>query len=101
MIQLLFNSLISILTNLLRLILYPINLLITNTLPDLSTKISETSTTILQFFTNLAWPLSIIPIGILNTLAFILLVEIAKHTIYISTHALIRMWNLFQKIKFW
>lgn len=101
MIQLLFNSLISILTNLLRLILYPINLLITNTLPDLTIKITETSNTILQFFTNLAWPLSIIPIGILNTLAFILLVEIAKHTIYISTHALIRMWNLFQKIKFW
>ena len=70
-------------------------------MPNLTTSISTTASTIIQFFANLAWPLSIIPTGILNTLAFILLCEIAKHTIYVSTHALIRMWNLFQKIKFW
>jgi len=101
MISLLFNSLINVLTGLVRIIVYPINLLIEITLPDISTNITTTTTTIIQFFNNLAWPLSIVPIGILNTLAFILLCEIAKHTIYISTHALIKMWNLFQKIKFW
>lgn len=101
MIQLLFNSLIKLLTGLVKILVLPLNLLITSTLPDISTHITSTATTIVQFFTNLAWPLSIIPVGILNTLAFILLVEIAKHTIYISTHALIKMWNIFQKIKFW
>lgn len=101
MIQLLFNSLINLLTGLIRLLVYPINLLITSALPDISSYITSTSNTIIQFFTNLAWPLSIIPVGILNTLAFILLVEIAKHTIYISTHALLKMWNIFQKVKFW
>lgn len=101
MISLLFNSLINILTGLVRILVFPINLLISSTLPDISSNITTTTNTIIQFFNNLAWPLSIIPVGILNTLAFILLVEIAKHTIYISTHALIKMWNIFQKIKFW
>lgn len=101
MIQLLFNSLIKLLTGLVKILVFPLNLLISTTLPDISTHITNTANTITQFFTNLAWPLSIVPSGILNTLAFILLIEIAKHTIYISTHALIKMWNIFQKIKFW
>lgn len=101
MIQLLFNSLIKLLTGLVKILVLPLNLLISTTLPNISTNITTTTNTITQFFTNLAWPLSIVPVGILNTLAFILLIEIAKHTIYISTHALIKMWNIFQKIKFW
>ena len=101
MIQLLFNSLIKLLTGLVKILVLPLNLLISSTLPNISTHITTTTNTITQFFTNLAWPLSIVPVGILNTLAFILLIEIAKHTIYISTHALIKMWNIFQKIKFW
>lgn len=101
MIQLLFNSLIKLLTGLVKILVLPLNLLISTTLPNIATHITTTTNTITQFFTNLAWPLSIVPIGILNTLAFILLIEIAKHTIYISTHALIKMWNIFQKIKFW
>jgi len=101
MIKLLFSSLINILSNLVKILVLPINLLITTTFPDFSVEITNTTSTINQFFTNLAWPLSIIPVGVLNTLAFILLVEISKQTIYISTHTLIKMWNLFQKIKFW
>lgn len=101
MIQLLFNSLIKLLIGLVKILVLPLNLLISTALPDLSSHITTTTNTITQFFTNLAWALSIVPTGILNTLAFILLIEIAKHTIYMSTHALIKMWNIFQKIKFW
>lgn len=101
MIQSIFNGLLLILTTIVRIVVYPLNLLISSTLPDISTKIVDTTNSIVQFFNTLAWPLSIVPTGILNTLAFILLIEIAKHTIYISTHALIKMWNIFQKIKFW
>lgn len=101
MIQLLFSSLIKLLNSLVKILVLPLNLVINSTLPDISAHITTTTNSIIQFFNNLAWPLSIIPVGILNTLAFILLIEIAKHTIYISTHALIKLWNIFQKIKFW
>ena len=61
MIQLLFNSLMSLLTGLVKILILPLNLLITSTLPDISTNITNTTTTIIQFFNNLAWPLSITP----------------------------------------
>lgn len=52
-------------------------------------------------FSSISWALGLIPGYVIEVLLFIFTIEIAKHTIRISTHTLIKIWNLFQKLKFW
>ena len=74
---------------------------IINALPDLSGKILDVTNTLNSVFDSITWALGLVPPLIIETLLFILTIEIAKHTIFVSTHSLIKVWNLFQKIKFW
>ncbi len=101
MFKALFNIIINMLASVIQIAVLPINLIITNAMPDLSSKISEVTNTINSAFTSISWALSLVPDQIVSTLLFILTIEIAKHTIYVSTHTLIKVWNLFQKLKFW
>lgn len=101
MFKALFTLIINLIATLIQLIAWPVNQLITNALPDLSSKILQTTNTITGVFSSINWALGLIPDSIIEVLLFILVVEIAKHTIYVSTHGLIKVWNLFQKIKFW
>lgn len=101
MFKLLFNGLTSILSNLLSIICWPINQLIINALPDISEKITYITDNLSFVFSGLSWSISILPPVLVSTLLFILTLEVAKHTIFTSTHALIKVWNLIQKIKFW
>lgn len=101
MFKLLFNGLTSILANLLSIICWPINQLIINALPDISEKITYITDNLSYVFSGLTWAVSILPPVVVTTLLFILTLEVAKHTIFTSTHALIKVWNLIQKIKFW
>lgn len=101
MFKALFNIIINLLATVIQIAVLPINTIITNTMPDLSSKISEVISTINSVFTSISWALSLVPPQIISTLLFILTIEIAKHTIYVSTHTLIKVWNLFQKLKFW
>lgn len=101
MFKLLFNGLTSILANLLSIICWPINQLIINALPDISEKITYITDNLSSVFSGLTWAISILPPVVVSTLVFILTLEVAKHTIFTSTHALIKVWNLIQKIKFW
>ncbi len=101
MIKAILNVLINLMGTLVQIVTYPINLVITSTLPDISDKVTETMNNIPKLFDSMTWALSFIPPYIIGILIFIVTVEIAKHTIKISTHTLIKVWNLFQKIKFW
>lgn len=101
MFRALFNIILNMLASVIQLIVWPINQLITATLPDLSSKLTLVSNTMNSVFDSLSWAIGLVPPVIIETLLFIILVEIAKHTIYISTHALIKVWNIIQKIKFW
>ena len=96
-----FKALFNIILNMLGTLTYPINAVITSTLPDLSSKITEVTSTLSTVFDAITWGLGLLPGSIITTLLFILTVEIAKHTIKISTHTLIKVWNLMQKVKFW
>lgn len=101
MFKALFNIILNMLGTLVQLVTYPINAVITSTLPDLSSKITEVTGTLSTVFDAITWGLGLLPGSIITTLLFILTVEIAKHTIKISTHTLIKVWNLIQKVKFW
>lgn len=101
MFKLLFNGITSILANLLSVIFWPINQVIETILPDFSDKITFITDNLSVIFSGLTWAISILPPVVITTLIFILTLEVAKHTIFTSTHALIKVWNLIQKIKFW
>lgn len=101
MFALFFNFIINSIIHIVQYFTASFNLLFVTYLPDFSQQILNVSTTITSFFNTLSWPLSIIPTGIGNTLILILTIEIARHTIHLSTYAIIRLWNLFRRLKFW
>lgn len=101
MFKALFKIIIDLLATVIQIVVWPINTVISNTLPDLNDKILSVTNTLNSVFDSITWGLGILPNILVETLLFILLVEIAKHTIYVSTHTLIKVWNILQKIKFW
>lgn len=101
MFKALFNIIINMLASIIQIVVWPVNSIITATLPDLSDKILQVTNTLNTMFDSITWALGVIPTPITSTLLFIITVEVAKHTIFMSTHTLIKIWNLFQKVKFW
>lgn len=101
MFKALFTIILNMIATVIQIVVWPVNTVITNALPSLSDKILQVTSTLNTVFDSMTWALGIIPSSIIETLLFIIIIEIAKHTIYISTHTLIKVWNLFQKIKFW
>lgn len=101
MFQLLFKLILNLLATLLQIILAPLNVLISGALPDISSKIVEVTQTITSMVGNITWALGIIPVPVIAALLFIITLEIAKHSIYVLTHMLLKVWEVIQKIKFW
>lgn len=101
MFKILFNIIINLMATIVQLVAWVPNRIISATLPDVNDKVTQVTNGISNLFSGFEWGLSLIPPLALNVLVFVVIVEIAKHTIQISTHALIVVWNLFQKIKFW
>lgn len=101
MIQAIFQFLMNLLATVIQIIVWPINAVITATLPNLSDKIQSVADVFATVFNTITWATGLIPDSIIATVIFILTVEIAKHTIFTSTHTLLKVWNVLQKIKFW
>lgn len=101
MIKAILNVLINLIATIIQIVCWPINSLISAALPDMSNKILSITNTFNSVFDSITWAIGLIPAPIIEVLLFVLLVEVAKHTIFVSTHVLVKVWNVFQKIKFW
>lgn len=101
MVQAIFKFLLNILATLVQVVVWPINQIIVKALPDLSDKIEQVSNGFNTLFSGISWALGILPSSVLVVLIFIVSVEIIKHSIFISTHTLTKLWTILQKIKFW
>lgn len=101
MFKVLLDILLNLVATIIQIIVWPINSLMTNIFPDLSTTITDITTTLVSIFNGMSWAISGIPTTLKVTLLFMLGIEIAKHTIFRSTYMLTRVWTIFQKIKFW
>lgn len=101
MFKALFNIIINLLATVIQLICWPVNAVITAALPDISNKLLQVSESLNSIFDSITWALGLLPQSIIEILLFIMTIEIAKHTIFKSTHMLIKVWNVLQKIKFW
>ena len=101
MLQLFINFLLNILMTVVQIIVWPINQLLSNFLPSISNQINSVTNVLNTVFDSLAWALGVIPTPIISVLTFIIVVEIAKHTIFLTSHVILRLWNVIQKVKFW
>lgn len=101
MFKLLISLLINLIASIIQLIMTPFNLVIVNTMPNISDKILQVTNGIPQIVGYMNFALGFVPPGIITVMLFILTCEVAKHTIFTSTHVLVKVWNILQKIKFW
>lgn len=95
------TGLMNILATLIQIVCFIPNKIITDSMPDLSDKLIQVNNGWAEIFGNINWALGLLPTGILGVLTFIISVEIVKHTVFISTHTLAKVWTVLQKIKFW
>lgn len=101
MFKALFKIMINLSATIIQVIVLPINVALTSALPDVSAKIEEIVEVFNIIFNSMGWAIGLLPGSIIATLLFIVTCEIAKHTVFVSTHNLIKVWNVLQKIKFW
>lgn len=101
MFKALFSLIINLVASVIQIVCLPLNLAVSSALPDLTEKISFVTTQFSTIFNNINWALGLIPPILIETILFVITIEIAKHTIYLSTHTLLKVWNIVQKIKFW
>lgn len=101
MFKALFNIIINMLATIIQIIVWPVNQIISNTLPDLTDKITSVTNVFNTVFNSINWAISILPDVVIEALLFIISVEVVMLAIHKSTHALTMVWNVLQKIKFW
>ena len=101
MFKALFNIIINLLATVIQIIVSPINALMVATFPNISSYITSSVSNILSSLSGLSYAISFIPVSLKVTLALLLTIEIAKHTIFNNTYMLTRVWTVIQKIKFW
>lgn len=101
MFQALFKIIFNLLATIIQVVLLPINTLINNALPDLTYYINWFTENLSTLFVNFSWFINILPPISRSILIFGIDILVVKYTIYMSTHLVIKIWNLFQKIKFW
>lgn len=101
MFKILLDMLLGLVATIIQIVCWPVNTLISNFLPDISSAILNITTTLTSVFAGMSWAISGIPVTLKITLLFMLGIEIAKHTIFNNTYMLTRVWTIFQKIKFW
>lgn len=95
------NFFLNLVATIIQVILVPINLIVTNVFPDLTSQINQVNSGISELFTGIGWSLGLLPPGILPVLLFIITIEICKHTIWANARMIVKVWTVLQKIKFW
>lgn len=101
MIQAIFKFLMNLLATLIQIVVWPLNQIFSSLLPDVSSKITDVTSSISSLFSGMPWALGLIPPSLLTTLLFIIGVEIAKHTIFNNSYMITKVWLVLSKIKFW
>lgn len=96
-----FNLLINLLATIIQIVCAPINAIVTTALPDVGNAISQATSGLSNIVSSMSWGLGLLPPIVIEMLSFIILCEIAKHTIFTSTHVLSKVWVVLQKVKFW
>lgn len=102
LIKALLNGILNVITSLLNIFLLPINALIENIFPDMSSAISTFNNFINNYVGGtLSYFFSILPPIFRGLLVLWYTFVIAYYSVYYSYLAIIKIWSIIQKIKFW
>lgn len=102
MIKALLNGILTIITSILNVFLLPINALFENLFPDMTSAISTFNNFVNTYVGGtLSYFFSILPPIFRGLLVIWFTFLISYYTIYFSYHALIKIWGIIQKVKFW
>lgn len=98
----LFNVLFSVIKTILNIGLAPINLLVVNLFPDFSNLISTFNNGVQTYIGSaIGYFSSMLPPNTRNILLLYLTFLISYYTIVYSAHAIIKIFKIIQRIKFW
>lgn len=102
MIKAILNGIMSLVTKIIDIVLLPVNTLIQNIFPDMSNAISSFTTFINQYVGgSLAYFFSILPPITRSIIILWLSFLIVYYGVVWSYTAIIKIYNVIQKIKFW
>lgn len=102
LIKALLNGILNVITSLLNIFLLPINALIENIFPDMSSAISTFNNFINTYVGGtLSYFFSILPPIFRGLLVLWFTFVIAYYSVYYTYLAIIKIWSVIQKIKFW
>lgn len=101
LISALFDFVLNLIATVIQIVVWPLNQLIASQIPDLAQGLTAVSTGFQTLFGIFDWVLALVPPPLLWTFAFCYGLRLVVTTISISTHTLVKVWNVFQKIKFW
>lgn len=97
-----FNVIFKILKTILNIVLLPINTLIVGVFPDFSNMISKFNNVVSTYIGNgLSYFAYMLPSTARNLIVVYLTFLISYYTISYSVHAIIKLFKIIQKIKFW
>ena len=97
-----FNVLFSVIKTVLNILLAPINLLVVNLFPDFSSLISNFNSFVSTYIgSGIGYFSSILPPISKNIILLYLTFLISYYTITYSAHAIIKIFKIIQRIKFW
>lgn len=98
----LFKVLLKLIKSIADIILAPINLLVVNLLPDLSSMISTFNSAVSRFLgTNLAFFAHLLPPYTKTLILIYLGFLITYYTIVVTAHAILKVINIIKAIKIW
>lgn len=102
MIKALINGFLNICTSVINIVLTPVNLLISNLFPDMSTAITKFNQFVGMFTGNLlGYIFHFLPTGFKTLLVTYLTFIIAYYGIIYTYKGVVKLFQIIQKIKFW
>lgn len=97
-----FNVFFKIIQTVLNIVLLPVNALVVNLVPDFSAMISTFNNNVANYIGNgLGYFAYLLPPTTRNLISIYLLFLTAYYTITISAHAIIKIFAIIKRIKFW
>ena len=102
MIKAILNGLLSALTGVVSFLLTPVNLLVENLFPNMSSAIATFNSFVDNYLgSNLAYFFSMFPPIFKSLLVLFFTFCIAYYTVYFTYIALVKIFTIIQKVKFW
>ena len=102
LVSVLLQGILNIITSVLDVLLYPINLLFANIFPDMTDALFIFTGFLNNYVgSNLAWFFSLLPPNFRSLLILWFTFVIAYYSIYYTYRISIRVFSLIQKLKFW